>query len=114
MFALLLLKLKFKLAGTFTPLRQLTVSISAECPASWQNTNHRLGLFCFAAHELRQDREIKSGGVHPPGEHQTHQGADEDEHLVEHGGVGPLDGTMEVILQAGEPVISVELTIDFS
>lgn len=56
----------------------------------------------------------RSGGVHPPGEHQTQQGADEDEHLVEHGRVGPLDGAMEVILQAGEPVISVELMIDSS
>lgn len=52
-------------------------------------------------------------GVHPPGEHQTQQGADEDEHLVEHGRVGPLDGTMEVILQEGEPV-RVELMIDSS
>lgn len=53
-------------------------------------------------------------GVHPPGEDQTHQGADEDEHLVEHGRVGPLDGTVEVILQAGEPVIRAELMIDSS
>lgn len=33
-----------------------------------------------------------------PSEHQTQQGADEDEHLVEHGRVGPLDGSMEIIL----------------
>lgn len=62
----------------------------------------------------RSESRRRRGGVHPPGEHQTQQGADEDEHLVEHGRVGPLDGTMEVILQAGEPAISVELMIDSS
>lgn len=35
---------------------------------------------------------------YPPGENQTEQGADEDKHLVEHSRVGPLDGTVEVIL----------------
>lgn len=33
-----------------------------------------------------------------PGEDQTEQGADEDEHLVEHGRVGTLDGTVKIIL----------------
>lgn len=42
--------------------------------------------------------ELVRPEVHSPSENQTEQGADEDEDLVEHGGVGPLDGTMEVIL----------------
>lgn len=37
--------------------------------------------------------------VHSPCENQTQQGADEDEHLIEHGRVGPLDGTVEIILE---------------
>lgn len=37
---------------------------------------------------------------HLPGKDQTEQRADEDEHLVEHGRVGPLDGTVEVVLPA--------------
>ena len=37
-----------------------------------------------------------------PGEHQTQQGADEDEHLVEHGRVRPLDGPVQVILRRTE------------
>lgn len=37
---------------------------------------------------------------HLPGKDQTQQRADEDEHLVEHGRVGPLDGAVEVVLPA--------------
>lgn len=35
---------------------------------------------------------------HSPSEDETQEGADEDEHLVEHGRLGPLDGTVQVIL----------------
>ena len=41
---------------------------------------------------------FRTADVHSPSENQTEQGADEDEHLVEHGRVRPLDGTMEIIL----------------
>lgn len=38
------------------------------------------------------------GRLYPPGKHETHQRADEYHHLVEHGGVGSLDGPVEVVL----------------
>ena len=34
-----------------------------------------------------------------PSEHQAEQGADENKDLVEHGWVGPLDGSVHIILQ---------------
>lgn len=40
----------------------------------------------------------QSACSHLPSEDQTQQRADEDEHLVEHGRVGPLDGAVEVVL----------------
>lgn len=43
--------------------------------------------------------------VYSPSENQTQQGADEDEHLVEHGRVGPLDGTVEIILKLGKELL---------
>lgn len=39
--------------------------------------------------------------MYPPGKHEAHQRADEDHHLVEHGGVGSLDGPVEVVLHGG-------------
>lgn len=37
--------------------------------------------------------------LYSPSENQTQQGADENEHLVEHSRMGPLDGPVEVILR---------------
>lgn len=39
-----------------------------------------------------------SASSHLPGKNQTQQRADEDEDLIEHGRVGPLDGAVEVVL----------------
>lgn len=43
----------------------------------------------------------KGSGIrwHIPSEDQTKKGADKYEDLVEHGRVGPLDGTMEIVLR---------------
>lgn len=42
---------------------------------------------------------------HSPSEDETQEGADEDEHLVEHGRLCPLDGTVQVILGEDKGVV---------
>lgn len=43
--------------------------------------------------------------LYSPGENETQQGADENEHLVEHSRMGPLDGPVEVILRLWEELL---------